>query len=282
MEFLVCGNRSKLFLLFFLPSYIPLDQEESRGNSVPAVWKEQGETTDWVRPYSPSTLAAHSSQGNHTTCQSLPNPSQAGAFMVLSIILMRETSAPVILERKAARLRASTGNPKLRSKLASDLSPRDLFKFSIIRPVKMLTRSPICLAMSVYVAITYAYLYILFTTFTAVFSTQYHWHGGVVGLSFLGLGVGSLVGQFVFTRYGNKTAAKHIAAGDFRPEHRLYIMAGGGFFLPIGLFWYGWSVQAQTHYMVPIVGTGVIGFGLVCALPPRIEAIRRMLTQRSS
>jgi MFS family permease len=181
---------------------------------------------------------------------------------------MNETSAPVILERKAKRLRASTGNHKLRSNLASELSPRELFKFSIVRPIKMLTRSYICLAMSVYVAITYAYLYVLFTTFTTVFTTQYGWHGGVVGLSFLGLGLGSLIGQSVFTHYGNKTVAKHIALGDFRPEHRLYIMAVGGPFLPIGLFWYGWSVHAQTHFMVPIVGTAVIGFGLLMTFMP--------------
>ncbi|KAJ4348127.1 uncharacterized protein N0V89_009499 [Didymosphaeria variabile] len=192
----------------------------------------------------------------------------AGALMLMSIILMKETSAPVILERKANRLRAETNNPKLRSKLASDLSPADLFKFSIIRPAKMLTRSPICLAMSVYIAITYAYLYVLFTTFTAVFKTQYHWKGGIVGLSFLGIGIGSLIGQFGFTYFGNKTVKKHIARNDFRPEHRLYTMCVGGFCLPVGLFWYGWSTQEMTHWIVPILGTGFIGFGLLMTFMP--------------
>ena len=124
----------------------------------------------------------------------------------MSVILMSETAAPVILERKAKKLRQETGNDKLRSKLASDLSPQDLFKFSIVRPIRMLLFSPICAAMSIYVAITYAYLYILFTTFTAVYSTQYGWRGGVLGLSFLGLGIGSLVGQWFFTQVGNKIA----------------------------------------------------------------------------
>jgi MFS family permease len=189
-------------------------------------------------------------------------------FLIFSVLLMNETYPPVILERKAKRLRALTGNSKLRSKLASKLSTKDLFKFSIVRPMKMLTRSYICLAMSVYVAITYAYLYVLFTTFTVVFQKQYGWHGGVIGLSFFGLGIGSLTGQLVFTHFGNKTVVKHIARGDFQPEHRLSIMAVGGFFLPIGLFWYGWSVQAQTHFMVPIVGTGFIGFGLLMTFMP--------------
>ncbi|KAF2121940.1 major facilitator superfamily domain-containing protein [Lophiotrema nucula] len=192
----------------------------------------------------------------------------AGAFVIMSMIIMRETSAVVILKRKAARLQKETGNPKLRSKLDTGLSAQDLFKFAIFRPVKMLTRSWICFLMSLYVAITYSYLYVLFTTFTVVFETQYHWHGGVVGLSFLGLGIGSLLGQTVFTHWGNKTAAKHLERGDFRPEHRLYIMSIGGWFLPIGLFWYGWSVQAQAHYMVPIIGTSFIGFGLLMTFMP--------------
>ena len=46
------------------------------------------------------------------------------------------------------------------------------------------------------------------------------------------------------------------------------MMTIGGFFLPVGLFWYGWSVQAQTHFMVPIVGTGVMGFGLLMTFMP--------------
>jgi hypothetical protein len=104
----------------------------------------------------------------------------------MSLFLMSETSGTIILERKVKRLRAETGNDKLVSKLDSGLTPAELFKFSIVRPAKMLCRSAICFAICLYMAITYAYLYILFTTFTAVFSTQYGWHGGVLGLSFLG------------------------------------------------------------------------------------------------
>ncbi|KAJ4384489.1 hypothetical protein N0V86_000088 [Didymella sp. IMI 355093] len=192
----------------------------------------------------------------------------AGAFFIMSLILMSETSASVILERKAKKLRKETGNDKLRSKLDSGLTPKELFRFSIVRPAKMLTRSTICFAISLYVAITYTYLYILFTTFTAVFTNQYHWHGGITGLSFLGLGIGSLVGQFVYIHYGNRTVSKHMERGDFTPEMRLHIMCIGGFFLPVGLLIYGWSANFQTHYVVPLVGTGIIGFGLLMTFMP--------------
>jgi hypothetical protein len=40
-------------------------------------------------------------------------------------------------------------------------------------------------------------------------------------------------------------------------------MCVGGIFLPAGLFMYGWSAQYQTLFIVPMIGTGVIGFGLI-------------------
>ena len=36
----------------------------------------------------------------------------------------------------------------------------------------------------------------------------------------------------------------------------------GGTLTPIGLFLYGWTVEVRTHWIVPIIGTSFIGFGL--------------------
>jgi hypothetical protein len=179
------------------------------------------------------------------------------------MIFLKETYAPTILERKAARLRKLTGNPNLRSKLDSGLTPRDLFLYSIVRPTKMLFLSPIVFSLSLYVAIVYAYLYLLFTTLTEVFETQYHFRHDLVGLAYLGLGVGSFGGQFFYTKYANTSYKKHMAAGDFKPEHRLESMVPGCFMIPIALFWYGWSVQANVQWMCPIIATGVFGLGLL-------------------
>ncbi|KAH9880055.1 hypothetical protein J1614_002080 [Plenodomus biglobosus] len=192
----------------------------------------------------------------------------AGAFFIMSLILMKETSPIIILQRKTNRLRAETGNTKLRSKLDSGMSPSRLLKFSLIRPAKMLTRSMICFAISLYIAITYAYLYVLFTTLSSVFSEQYGWQGGSVGLAFIGLGVGSVIGQFSYIHFGNQIVNKHIAQGDFRPEHRLYIMTIGGFWIPIGMFMYGWSVQYKIHYIVPQIAMAFVGFGMLMLFMP--------------
>jgi hypothetical protein len=46
------------------------------------------------------------------------------------------------------------------------------------------------LAVSIFTAISYGYLYLLFTTFPTVFHVQYGFSTGTVGLSYIGLGVG--------------------------------------------------------------------------------------------
>ena len=41
------------------------------------------------------------------------------------------------------------------------------------------------------------------------------------------------------------------------------VMMFGCWFIPVGLFWYGWSTQEKIHWIVPIIGTGWIGVGVV-------------------
>lgn len=191
-----------------------------------------------------------------------------GASTVLGFVLMRETYAPAILAKKTKRLQKETGNMALRSKLDKGLTPRDLFIYSIVRPTKMLLFCPAVQAMSTIVAIEYAYLYMLFTTFTSTFEGQYHFSPTIVGLSFLGLGVGQMIGQVVYTFWGDRQAKMHMAKGDFEPEHRLPAMIWAGFILPFALFLYAWTTEYKVHWIVPIIATGFFGFGLLLCFMP--------------
>ncbi|KAI4167658.1 MAG: hypothetical protein LQ343_007043 [Gyalolechia ehrenbergii] len=118
----------------------------------------------------------------------------AGAITIFALILLRETYPPVLLEKKANKLRYETGNPDMKSKFTSDLPPREHFIRAIVCPFKLLLLSPIVLALSTFMASVYGYLYLLFTTITPVFESTYHFSSGTVGLTFLGIGVGSLFG----------------------------------------------------------------------------------------
>ncbi|RYP67857.1 hypothetical protein DL770_008533 [Monosporascus sp. CRB-9-2] len=191
-----------------------------------------------------------------------------GALALTMLVVMKESYAPVVLERKAARLRKETGNQLLRSKLDVGLSATDYFKRGIVRPFRMLFFSPVVAIMAIYLAIVYSYLYLLFTTFTDVFMRTYGFSASTVGLSYLGLGVGSMIGLAIFSMSSDKYLAKKAAETDadgnkmgMKPEHRLPPLPVGATLLPIGLFIYGWTAEYKVHWIVPIIGTGIIGIG---------------------
>ncbi|GME62540.1 putative mfs multidrug protein [Neofusicoccum parvum] len=190
----------------------------------------------------------------------------AGAISVACLICFRETYAPIILARKAARLREESGNPDLRSKLDMGLTKRELLRRATIRPTKMLVRSPIVAAMSLYSAFIFGILYLLFATFTFVFEKQYGFGPSIVGLAFIGIGVGMLMGLVLVGTLSDASLKRTKARGEpLKPEHRLPAwVVLPALCLPVGLLVYGWTAQYHVHWAVPIAGTMVIGFGGLC------------------
>ena len=185
---------------------------------------------------------------------------------VFTFVCLSETYPVVLLERKAARLRKETGNPHYKSKLASDLTPRELFKHSIIRPSKMLICCPIVTVMCMYVAVLYGILYLLFATYSFVFREVYGFTTSAAGLVFIAGGIGTLLGLFYVGNFSDRTLKNRAAAGKrITPEDRLppIITVPGSLAFPIGLFVYGWSVEAHVHSIIPQIGTAITGFGSI-------------------
>jgi multidrug resistance protein len=182
---------------------------------------------------------------------------------LLLVLFLPETYSYVLLQRKANKLRKATGNMHLSSVLDTGRTPKELFAFSIIRPLKMLLL-PIVFLQSLYVAIVYSYLYIMFTTFPIVFGDQYNFGSGPSGLATLGIAVGSVIGSgacgVVMDRLSNYLAAKH--GGGRKPEYRLPVMTIGGLLAPAGLFMYAWTAEKKTHWIAPIIGSGILACGL--------------------
>lgn len=54
--------------------------------------------------------------------------------------------------------------------------------------------------------------------------------------------------------------------GLIRPENRMLLMPYFTILVPIGFFWYGWSVEAAVHWIRPIIGTAPIGIGSMWAM----------------
>jgi hypothetical protein len=180
------------------------------------------------------------------------------------VIFLSETYPPVLLERKAAALRKSTGNPHYRSILERDLPHRELFKRTIFRPLRMLV-SPIVFLLSLYMAFVYGLLYLLFTTISEVFVSIYGFSQGISGLAFLGLGFGMMAGLVAFGIVSDKLLKSMTAknGGEMKPEYRFPPMFLAGVLIPAGFFIYGWTARYAVQWVVPIIGTAFVGAGLI-------------------
>ncbi|KAJ5658213.1 MFS transporter cpaT [Penicillium longicatenatum] len=191
----------------------------------------------------------------------------SGAVSIISILTIRESYPPTLLAWKTKKLQKETGNPNLRSKLDTGMSPKHLFLHTIVRPTKMLFLSPIVLLLSIYVALVYGYLYLLFTTISEVFEGQYGFSQGTVGLSYLGIGIGSVIGLATLGATSDRLL-KYLTnknGGASKPEYRLPPMIPGSLFVPVSLFIYGWTAYYKVHWIVPIIGTSFLGVGMLMA-----------------
>lgn len=186
---------------------------------------------------------------------------KSGVVSIFALAFMRETYEVVLLNRKAASRRKETGNLNLKSKTDLGLAPAALLKLNLVRPIKLLFLSPIVLSLSVFTALVFGLTYLLFTTFPMVFEEQYGFSSGLSGLAYLGLGIGMIFGVILFSKLSDKMLKQQAGGKEMKPEYRLPLMVYVTPVVPIGFFWYGWSAQEHVHWIVPILGTALIGIG---------------------
>lgn len=136
----------------------------------------------------------------------------------------------------------------------------------------------------------YGYLYLMFTSITEVFQKYYNFSTQTAGLVFLGLGIGSMLGLAVFSITSDKHLKKMAAkeGQGMKPEYRLQPLPIGAILLPVGFFIYGWTAQYRVHWIVPILGTAIIGTGnliifmsLQLYVGPISPSIRKNVTDHS-
>jgi len=194
-----------------------------------------------------------------------------GVAGAIGIPLLRETYAPVIRLRRARK----SGDPEAAGRAHPHLQEAHGSKLHILwinleRPFEILFRSFICFVLSLYMAFMYGIFYLMFATFAAFFATTYGFKPGVGGLAYLGLGLGFAIATIFGAKFADGIY-KYLAdknGGVGKPEMRIPALFFGSFFVPAGLFWYGWSAQAKMHWIMPIIGSGIFGFGMMTTFLP--------------
>ncbi|KAJ5287928.1 hypothetical protein N7478_003614 [Penicillium angulare] len=189
-----------------------------------------------------------------------------GLIWIVGSLIVPETYAPVLLRKRAERLSKITGKV-YRSRLDIDrgkVSARTAFGTALKRPWILLFAEPIVLLLSIYMAIVYGTLYMLFDAFPIIFQEIRGWSEGIGSLPFLSVMIGMMIAVGL-NMYDNKRYVRiHKAHNGFAPpEARLPPTMLGGLAIPIGLFWFAWTNYPSIHWIVCVLATAPFGFGMV-------------------
>ena len=190
------------------------------------------------------------------------------AIFAIDLFFLPESYAPVLLQRKANHLRHTTGNWALHAKLdEKEMTIKYVVHSYLERPLRMLFTEPIIFALAMYNAFVYGLLYILFEAFPIAFEDVRGYTPVVGALPFLAVLIGVCVSgaiQAAYQPYFWKQLDKAIAAGKKNnPEARLPPMMLGAVLFPAGLFLFGWTTPVQYHWILPVLGAGLIGSGFI-------------------
>ncbi|KNG51256.1 benomyl/methotrexate resistance protein [Stemphylium lycopersici] len=187
----------------------------------------------------------------------------SGFCWVLLFFCLPETSSPNILHRRTRRLRQVTGDDRFTCEpdiMAAQMTGKDVVMMSLVKPITLNFTEPIVFLLNLYIALIYGLLYIWFESFPIVFEGIYGFSPGMQGVAFLGILVGTFLAAIVLFAWNYYYLEKQFDEnGNIAPEKRLIPAMVGCFFVPICLFWFGWSSRPDVNYMVPIVGSGCFG-----------------------
>lgn len=187
----------------------------------------------------------------------------SGFFGLIAFFVVPETYSPVLLQQRAARLRRETKNWALHSSLDEHRPTlTDIGNKYLTRPFQMLFQEPILVCITVYLSLIYGILYLFLEAYPVAFVEVRGWtNEGIAGLPFIGIMIGIIIGVCIVI-YNTKTrfARKLAEGGRVVPEERLVEMMFASVLLPVGLFWFGWTMDkswpAQVIAGAPI-GTGI-------------------------
>lgn len=187
--------------------------------------------------------------------------------LVLIIFTIPETYKPMLLIKKAERLRTETGNQEYYAPLERVRKDTNIFKSMVMsceRPFSLLLFDPMMGVLCFYTGLELAIIYLFFVAFPYIFPKIYGF--GVMKTACMYIGI--LVGVMLATpmsilfqwKYEKRVRANN---GISVPEMRFEPLFYGAFCSPIGLMIFSWTTYSNVHWMGPMIGSGIFGMGVL-------------------
>lgn len=184
-----------------------------------------------------------------------------------SLFLFYETYAPVLLRRRAEKLRKETGDSRHHAEIEMRESGRSaVWKVgrSLSRPIRLLAFHPIIQIQALLAGINYGLLYFALASFSSLYVSAYGESIAISGLHYIAICTGEVLGSqlcgplmdYIYKRLTSRTGEAHV------PELRIPLLLPGALFTPIGFLLYGWAAQHHLFWLVVDVGAALLSLGM--------------------
>ena len=125
--------------------------------------------------------------------------------------------------------------------------------------------------MSIYQALIFSSLYSIYAQYETIWTAPpYNFTITQVGLAYLGPAIGfvliAIISVVFIDRVYNCFA--RLNNDDGMPEYRLPLANIGALFLPVSLFWFGWTVEKGSAWYIPVIATVFFGASQVAVFNP--------------
>ncbi|KAH9868481.1 hypothetical protein J1614_007553 [Plenodomus biglobosus] len=208
-----------------------------------------------------------------------------GTMVALICVVFKETRGSVLLSRKAKELnrwyeaREAAGyygfnitdsgkhgtsySERIRWKVKSDGDRASLAKMitiSLYRPFHLLLTEPVVFWFSLWVAFSWAVLYLTLAAIPLVFQNNHGFSLQQANAVFSSVCIATILATML-SIYQEKFARKHGKLAS-TPEGRLCFACVESALMPIGLFMFGWTSFSNIHWIVPTLSIGIATIGI--------------------
>ncbi|KAJ7049929.1 MFS general substrate transporter [Mycena amicta] len=185
--------------------------------------------------------------------------------MIAIFLFVPESYGPVLIKRKAQRLRKETGDNSYFAPLDQrETSMARMLYLSCTVPFKLLLFDRMALLLDTWTAILLGILYLFFQAFPLIFEKGHHFNVQMTGLTFLGIGLGMSIGLVTQPWWNRRIARVAAANGGKAPPEELLVMGQvGGILVPISMFVFAFTTYPHVHWIAPIIASVPFGTGML-------------------
>lgn len=189
----------------------------------------------------------------------------SAVITTICFFCLHESRAVAVLQQRKKRLEKENPDTNYVVKGVPNESIFSRIISNSTRASKILVCQPIVTTMAAYQALIFASMYSLYSNYATIWSDPpYNFGQTQVALTYLSPAIGFIVASCFIVplvdRIYKSLAEKN---GEGKPEYRLPLANIGAIFLPASLFWFGWTVEKQLSWPIPLASALLFGAGQV-------------------